>query len=377
MAGNPNIIPVQLTLNPKKFPRFADAWRSLNGGRQTIHWRAPIPTYAISKIQVPSSEQAVRMLGLSKQFSNVSLPVSNIDVNPFELHAAPVGAEAEKPALDLPEALNATQGAMAMAVWAAPSNDRWMELVCCTLEQDLKSVRSITRALNAQWMQVPWLLDNTAPPDNAQEALWRAALASMRCPSPPEAPDRLAERIAQQALDYGESHSIKTWLQQTRRILRAEEPVSCNESPENTVRLAIQLALLRPDPSNFETWGDVLPKLPPEAWWSAAILCGWRHGHLALDKRFRGGRMLQELISTRALAASWPDRETEVLPAVHRYPIKQKQEGNRISLTWKGETVWKALGSQPPEGGAAWLEKGKEAQWSKTREWAEAPEAGM
>ena len=75
------------------------------------------------------------------------------------------------------------------------------------------------------------------------------------------------------------NRTAETWLDRTRRIIKTEETIACDDWRRNGAGLAIRLALLRPEPVTFKSWSKELPGLPPAVWWAAAILCGWRHGY--------------------------------------------------------------------------------------------------
>ena len=83
-----NIIPVRLAFDVNKLP-FPDAQNGLersaagnNDGDEprAVHWRAPIPLYAVRKVEVSSPEQKTRLLAMAEQFSNVCLPGPEVEV---------------------------------------------------------------------------------------------------------------------------------------------------------------------------------------------------------------------------------------------------------------------------------------------------------
>ena len=134
-----NVIPVRLTFDVNKLP-FPDARKDLersaarnNDGDEprAIHWRAPIPLYAVRKVEISSPEQKTRLRAMAEQFSNVCLPSPETEVGDFALPSPVAGGSAgpEAQSLELPETLNAIQGAMAMAVWAVPRVEPWIEVL--------------------------------------------------------------------------------------------------------------------------------------------------------------------------------------------------------------------------------------------------------
>ena len=347
-----NVIPVRLTFDAEKLPLLPGTWKDIEGTTESckektrlktaIQWFAPIPLYAVSKIEVPSSEQRARILAMAGQLSNVSLPVSDVVVSNFEKDPPPsyMPEDSDASMLELPENLNAVQGAMAMALWAVPRIDPWIEILCQAFAQDSEGASQNISRLNAQWLRIPWLNDKEGPTGNNQEALWRAALSAMLWPvAERKSPVELAEEIAQEACQHGTKQSTETWLQQTRQILSAEEKITCEGWRENAAGLAIRLALLRPEPTRFKTWSNDLPGLSPSVWWAASILCGWRYGYRALDNRFRGDFKLQEFLLTRALAACWQGGKSEALTTSQQSALEHRREGQGFSLTWGDETV--------------------------------------
>ena len=346
-----NVIPVRLAFDVNKLP-FPHARKDLgrdaagtNDGDEprVVHWRAPIPLYAATKLEVSSSEQKARLLAMAGQFSNVCLPEAEVGdfVAPSPADGDRVAPETQS--LELPETLNAIHGAMAMAVWAVPRVDPWIEVLTQALSLDAAGVADGTRRLGARWLQLPWLVHDLSDParDTAddQEGLWRAALRCMQWCAGDKSPGVLAERIAHAACRDGRSRITQAWLDRTRRIVAADETITCDDWRRNGAGLAIQLALLRPDPMRFRSWSTDLPGLPPAVWWAAATLCGWRHGYRALDRKFRGDAGLKELLATRALEASWPGGDSAALPPAQQSSLERTDEEGCFTLTWRGHPV--------------------------------------
>ena len=356
-----NVVPVRLAFDVSRLP-FPGALTHLEGGAagnddggepRTVFWRAPIPLFAVKTIETPTDEQKTRLLAMADQLSNVSLPDTAVAVTDFAVDAPPTGVSAtwETQSLELPEELDAIQGAMAMAVWAVPHVEPWIEILQQALNRDAAGVAAGIGRLDAQWLQLPWLVDNPSGParDDADdlESLWRAALHCVRWSTREgESPAALAERIAEAAGLGGKHRSAETWLERTRRIVAAEESIACDAEREGGPGLAIRLALLRPDPTRFRSWNKDLPGLPPGVWWAAAILCGWRHGYRTLDREFRGDAGLQEFLATRALEASWRGDDSAALPPSQRAPLERTREEGCYALTWRGHHVvrkeWKS-----------------------------------
>ena len=349
-----NTVPIRLAFDVCKLP-FPDVRKDLEcdsagsnegDGTRAVRWRAPIPLYAVKKVEVSSTEHRTRLLAMAGQFSNVCLPGPEVEVNDFEITCSEVdGPMTLEPCpLELPEHLNAVQGAMAMAVWAVPRIEPWIKVLQHALVGDSTRVLQGVEGLGSHWLQLPWLVQSLVgsigEQDDEQGGLWRAALRCMQWSGVEgRSPHTLAEKIAGAVACDRTNRSAEKWLDETRRIIAAEETVNCDGWQRNGAGLAIRLALLRPDPMRFRAWSRDLPGLPPAVWWAAATLCGWHHGYRALDKKFRGGAKLQEFLATRALAASWPDGDTSVLPPSQQYSFERTREDGCFTLTWRGQPV--------------------------------------
>ena len=151
-----NVIPVRLTFDVNKLP-FQDARKDIersaagnNDGDEprAVHWRAPIPLYAVRKVEVSSPEQKTRLLAMAEQFSNVCLPSPEAEMGDFSLPSPVAGGSADQEAqsLELPETLNAIHGAMAMAVWAVPRVEPWIEVLEQALGRDAARVAKRRRS---------------------------------------------------------------------------------------------------------------------------------------------------------------------------------------------------------------------------------------
>ena len=343
-AATPNAIRVRMVFDPKKLPLFDMARsgagriveRSESGNETVVGWLAPIPLYAVTKMEVSSREEKTRLLALVREFSNVTLPEVGLDVGNAKAFDVPSRSLGESN-LELPESLDAIQGAMAMAAWAVPRVDPWIEALQWALNQDTEGATRKVAALAAPWLRFPWCDDVALSVDEGKAGLWSAAVSTLRSPtSSGKSPAHLADVIAKNACAGRACEGTEEWLGRTRRIIAAEETFGPGQEDAG---LAIQLVLLRPEPMEFRTWSHDLPWLPPGIWWAAAVLCGWRHGYRALDKRFKGGAVLREFLATRALSASWGNRGEDLLPTLQRASLKRRGEEGCFSLKWGERSV--------------------------------------
>ena len=313
-------IPVRLTFDPGLIP-FDESWRDLEQGAdttregadvRTVRWRAPLPMSAVTKIEVASREHKAELVAAAHRLSEFVLPAIEIEVS-----HAPVNPPTDRmpdahqvPSLELPEQINAIQGAMAMAAWAAPDTEPWTGLLDLAFDGDAAAAAAGAADLGASWLEFPWLSrTDAAPPSDDEARLWRAAVACMLWDrdSDSAAPSELAARIADAASRDAPNPTAGAWLDRTFRLLAHEDRLSSGEALQNGPGLAIQLALLRPGPVPFSTWNTSLPDLPPAVRCAGAALCGWQRGYRLLPGTMRGTPEFQKSLPARALAASRSD----------------------------------------------------------------------
>ncbi len=397
-ATQEGVIPVQLSFDIRALPTplVNESVISTNSGDKKanapsiIRCAAPIPLYAIRSIDVSSLEHQTRLVAMSRNFSNVSLPVEKIRVTEFTT-SHPAATDLSTPIerqWHLPEAIDAVHGAIAMSIWAVPEAQPWIEVLRLALAGDTLDVEDATEQLGVPWLKLPWLANRPSVPhqdrtdisddrpQHDQEKsvpesvslsgsgqtteqpltqfvgksasaaaetdvhLWQAAVSCMQQGNQDRVPPKtIAKQIAETALSQTDGSGVEIWLDETLRLLAAEQSIKCDQSTHYGAGLAIQLVLLRPEPRNFKTWSTTLPGLPPAVWWAAATLCGWQHGYKSLDKNFRGDSGLQEFMAVRALASSSFIDEERLLPESQRSPIRQVDKKGWFVLSWCGREV--------------------------------------
>jgi alkylated DNA repair dioxygenase AlkB len=129
---------------------------------------------------------------------------------------------------------------------------------------------------------------------------------------------------------------VQQWTQETIKVLRGDTKLDLSDWKASPVGKAIQLVLVRPDPSVFRKWKDDLPLLPPAVWWSAATLCGLLHGYRRLPTSFRGEAEQQRLFAIHALRALGAAPVAENWAAlVQGNPEWCRQSGD-IIFSWSG-----------------------------------------
>lgn len=342
----PNVIPIRVVFDEGKFPQFGNQEEcrikidevscTEDDTPSAIRWLAPLPLYAITKLEVRSPEEKSRIRAMIGQFSNVSLPAADFEIRkPTENSTSPPQPDvALKVPVELPSVLDAIQGAMAMAIWGVPHINPWINVLQYALSLNSEKASIALTQLNAQWLRFPWFEEKSRTCESENAHLWNAAITVLCSPNARgKSSFRLAELVAKHTR---KSAKVEEWLHQTIRMVEAEESID-----QETIEagLAIQLALLRPDPIDFRTWTQKLTSLSPATLWSAAILCGWRHGYRALNKVFRGGATLREFLTIQALAASWKGDRADLLPSKQCDEINQHNEDGCFSLCWGNRPI--------------------------------------
>ncbi len=344
---------VRLKFDPARLPeipvlrRVDNEWVvslpvSQENSGKVMFWPGALPTFAISEVLVSNSEESARLNGMVRQVSNLTLPALPRLVRSDEetIIRESLPSDHDLSGIELPEEMDRVRGSVAMALWAIPRIDPWLDLLCESLGPEPTSEMPIRAAyLGVPWGTcLPWV---EAPPPqsaaNSQTRWWIAAISAFRTASseglgnPAELLDRISVHFSP---DF--SNQLRSWSAQTTRILRGKERLELSDWKENPIGKAIQLVLARPDPSVFRKWSDDLPLLAPSVWWFAAILCGLLHGYRRLPTFLKGDAEQQRILAIHAL------RVFSVLPdaknwrAVADEKPKWRREGNDIVLSWSG-----------------------------------------
>jgi alkylated DNA repair dioxygenase AlkB len=310
---------------------------------KVMFWPGALPTFAISEVLVSNSEHSARLNGMVRQVSNLTLPalprVVRSDQETIIRESLP--SDHGLSGIVLPKEMDRVRGSVAMALWSIPRVDPWLNLLCESLGPEPSSEVALSAGyLGVPWgTYLPWV--KAHPPEsaaNSQIQWWIAAISAFRTASSDEGLGNSAELLdrisAQLGLDF--SDQLRSWSDQTTRILRGKERLELSDWQGNPIGKALQLVLARPDPSVFKKWKDDLPSLPPPVWWFAAILCGLLNGYRRLPTFLRGDAEQQRILAIHAL------RVFDVLPDAKNWKAladekpKWQREGNEIVLSWSG-----------------------------------------
>ena len=214
----------------------------------SIFWcTAQLPIYAIGSIDVPSPEHQTRLLAMSRNFSNVSLPIEKIRVTEFDApHPTPTDLSTpDGRRWRLPDSIDAVHGAIAMSIWAVPRVQPWIEVLRLALSGDIRGTVDATCQLGVPWLKLPWLVNESSASDQYQQdasdqpetqiarnptsdeddmdiRLWQAAITctqheSQDRVSPLRLPRELQKELVPTPIKTGRSHgSMKRFVSSQR-----------------------------------------------------------------------------------------------------------------------------------------------------------------
>ena len=295
-----------------------------------VVWLGPLPTSAIVRVEVATTEEEVRLAGMARQVSNVPLPpvATTPDVRPVGVPRPPetdLGL-----GVTLSSEYDHIRGAAAMGFWALPRTDPWLDLLVASFGTDCAAVRRCAARVEAPWLEhLPWFKDGGAARGDNQ--FWSAAIKVLR-----EWPigaqrgeDELVRALAVAAAEMGptDSHAaVDAWAAETRSIMRGDRTISPADRRTDPVGMALQLVLARPHPESYKQWLDNLPTVPPAVWWSGAVLCGLLNGYKRLPVTFRGESELRHFLALHLLG----------LPLSSDVPLSWKRQSGMVILA-KGD----------------------------------------
>ncbi len=348
---------VHVKFNPERLPGMrvyrcqSGEWQisSINPNEangESVFWPGPLPTFAISELIVSSDEESSRLAAIARQVSNLALPVTpRVLPSGEDVTICQSGMPSDTlPKINLPPEMDAIRGAMAMAIWAVPRADPWLDLLCATLgtQRPEKLVTTAQYLRSPWWVSAPWLETSSPRPDTPpQERLWLSAIGAFRrarTGSSVAGTDLLNHITAGASRDLSgeELTQLQDWTQETSKVLRGDARLDLKDWKAGPVGKAIQLTLLRPDPSVFTKWKGDLPALPPAVWWSAAALCGLLHGYRRLPTSFRGDAEQQRLLAIHALRVLGAAPDAENWSALAQGNPEWRRQTGEILFSWSG-----------------------------------------
>lgn len=290
---------------------------SVTGADQEVFWPGPIHLSAVTSFSVSTETDRARLVAMAKGFSNVEMPTQPVEVKSITPIAPALGRPILTALYRPPVQWDSIRGAAAMAIWAVPAIDPWLDVLCESLSTEATH-ENAAAALGAPWLGVPlWARDGG---DALGPPLWAAIREVIGAVNYREEwrPSEVLETIVDRAGQLGADGAALAELRdQTQAILSDTAVVDVRRAEHDPLGLALQLVLLRPKAENFVSWVDDLPSMPPAVWWTGAMLSGLLTGMRDLDRQFRGSPAAREIVAVRAWHLSsaagsgtrcWPDR---------------------------------------------------------------------
>ncbi len=273
--------------------------RGLRANDTVVSWDGPLPAFAVDHFSVSSAAVKTKLLAMARNFADMEVPSQPFKVGAFSQVAPPKSTPQEKSPWQPPSNWNALRGAAAMAAFAVPVIDPWVELFCDLLCSGVASAESVER-LHAPWWRTALWVDSAE--QDLLPKLWRAMVAKF---SQPRILDEWRARailndICEHARDLGEDETrLAKLFEGTRALLDDRGTVQDLGAHDDFLALTLQLLLLRPSPDKFSSWREDWPAIPPVVWWTGMTLAGYLQGYSALPKQFRGPPECRKLLALK------------------------------------------------------------------------------
>lgn len=263
-----------------------------------VAWNGPLPLFAVERFAVATSRDRGHLLAMAGGFQDLEIPEQSIDVEFIAVELAPVDHPALTDGAMPPLNWDALRGAAAMATWAVPAIDPWLNLLCEALQDGTPNQSA--HPLHASWWTTsPWSSRHETVSD---DPLWTAILhvLSVLKSDRDLRPRSVLKDICIRAKDIGcDSLRLDSLMDSTTRLLEDRATIETAGLKKDPLGLALQLLLLRPTPERFVTWRDDWPAIPPAAWWTGATLAGYLSGFRSMPIRFRGSRDARRVLALR------------------------------------------------------------------------------
>lgn len=272
--------------------------RELSTEHRTIAWNGPLPLFAVERFSVATSEDKAHLLAMAASFQDMEVPEQPINVETIDIESAPKEHPVLTGAENPPTNWDALRGAAAMATWAVPAIDPWLNLLCEALE-DRTPNQSASLVHASWWQTAPWARHSST---TLGDSLWAAMLSelalvkSLRELRPRTVLDGICVRAKNSGCDSSRLERIRV---ATTQLLDDRATIETAGLKDDLLGLALQLLLLRPSPERFVAWRDEWPAIPPAAWWTGATLSGYTSGFSALPKQFRGTQDARRVLAIR------------------------------------------------------------------------------
>lgn len=275
----------------------------------------PIPLAAVAAFSVASEKDRARLAAMSQSYSNVGASPHPIDVRATVVRPPALGEPSVGNRYCPPRQWNAVRGAAAMALFAVPLIDPWLDVFCESLSTDCAQGSAAT-ALGAPWLAAPmW---ERSPRNVATMPLWASICEILGAVSFRDEwrPSELLDTIVDTAIELGaNAGKLGELREHTHALLLDRVSINAQRAQHDPLGLALQLVLLRPTVEQFVTWLEEQRSMPPAVWWTGAMLSGLITGLRDLEPQYRGPRTAREFLAVRTwrlfggdgTTASWPD----------------------------------------------------------------------
>lgn len=264
-----------------------------------VSWSGPLPAFAVDHFSVSSDAARTKLLALARNFADMEAPSQPFEVGSISQVEPPLEAPPGRSPWQPPQHWDALRGAAALAAFAVPAIDPWVDLLCDVLRSGVSMADSAER-LNAPW----WRAALWSNPEEQEElpALWRAMVAefSKRGRLNEWRARGILQDICERARHLGEDQERLAALEaRTKSLLDDRGTIEELGSHDDFLALTLQLLLLRPSPERFLGWRDDWPAIPPAAWWTGMTLAGYLQGYQSLPMSFRGTPESRRLLALK------------------------------------------------------------------------------
>ncbi|MGW8304695.1 MAG: alpha-ketoglutarate-dependent dioxygenase AlkB [Achromobacter pulmonis] len=275
--------------------------RGLRASDTVVSWSGPLPAFAVDHFSVSSEATKAKLLAMARNFADMDVPSQPFKVGVLSQIAPPEGVPPRNSHWQPPPNWNALRGAAAMAAFAVPVIDPWVELFCDLLCTGVAKPESVEN-LHAPWWRTTLWTDSAE--QDKLPGLWRAMVVYFSHPG------RLSEwraktilnDICENARGLGEDETRLAKLSEgARALLDDRGTVQDLGAHDDLLALTLQLILLRPSPEKFFSWREEWPAIPPVVWWTGMTLAGYLQGFSSLPTQFRGTTECRKLLAFKTL----------------------------------------------------------------------------
>lgn len=324
--------PVIAWINPSRLTklnvqvRTGSEWtevsvREVDTRAEELIWPAPVPLFAVDFFSTESDDARAWLDALSTELTRKKSGIPPLVIRSLSSTLVPPSPVHTNIAfMAPPKNWNALRGAAAMAVWAVPANEPWIQILASTLST--KSFPTIADEMDASWLRaMPWRGPLSLLPESEKAKLWCAFMLVISEHNYRSGwrPIEIFGSLVEQAVRSGiTGDEFEEFLSETCDILHDRERINVQRGVNDPIGLIIQLILLRPTAEKFVTWKDELSSMAPVVWWAGATLSGFITGFRDLEPRFSGlaeGRKLIALrtwqIACQSDGEYWEDELTE------------------------------------------------------------------